>query len=291
MDIEFYRNFLTIVNAGSISAAAKRLAIAQPALSNQLKILNKHIGAPLLNVKRGGHFLELTEEGKIFYNKAQYICGMEDAALKEIKDVQNGSGGTLRISLSPSMSISVIKTYLTGFTKLNPKINFELFEASPDEQLKQLLSSETEIGVTNGPLKQPFLFETINQKRENLVALFHKKSPYISSKSVLLLEDLEKMPLCLSRGCAELFNTICQEQHISTHILSITTTKLSAIAWAEQNIGIAIVPTFKGEIFPKNLIMKTIKHPRLYLTTTISFVKDRPLSAVAKLFLDYLNNK
>lgn len=291
MDIEFYRNFMVIVDAGSLSAAAKRLAIAQPALSNQLKILNKHIGAPLLNIKRGGHFLELTEEGKIFYNKAQYICGMEDAALKEIKDVQSGSGGTLRISLSPSMSISVIKTYLAEFTKLNPRINFELFEASPDEQLEQLLSSQTEIGVTNGPLKQSFHFESINQGKENLVALFHRKSPFITNREKLSLEDLEELPLCLSRGCVELFNEVCQEKHISPRILSVTTTKLSAIAWAEQNIGIAIVPTFKGEIFHKDLIMKTINHPRLYLTTTISFVKDRPLSAVAKLFLDYLNNK
>lgn len=43
MDIEYYRNFIAIVNAGSISAAAKNISIAQPALSNQLKTLQKKI--------------------------------------------------------------------------------------------------------------------------------------------------------------------------------------------------------------------------------------------------------
>ena len=61
MNIEYYRNFIAIVEAGSISAAAKRVAVAQPALSNQLKTLQKKFGTPLLNLKRGGHTVELTE--------------------------------------------------------------------------------------------------------------------------------------------------------------------------------------------------------------------------------------
>ncbi len=289
MDTEYYRNFITIVETGSLSAAAKKLTIAQPALSNQLKLLAKHFGSPLLHIKQGGHSLELTETGNILYNKARYICGMEDAAQKEIADTNAGYSGTLRISLSPSMSISFIKSYLTGFKTENPGINFELFEVSPDEQLEQLLSGKTEIGVTNGPLKQSFRFETISQEREILVALIHKNSPFITSKGILDLQDLEEMPLCLSRGCADLFTAVCHDSHLAPHVLSITTTKLSAIAWAEENVGVAIVPMGNTETFSENLIIKPIHHPRLFLEKTISFVKGRPLSAVAKLFMDYLN--
>ena len=84
MNIEYYRNFIAIVEAGSISAAAKRVAVAQPALSNQLKTLQKKFGTPLLNLKRGGHTVELTEAGCILYNKAKYICSTEDNIIKEI---------------------------------------------------------------------------------------------------------------------------------------------------------------------------------------------------------------
>ena len=85
MNIEYYRNFIAIVEAGSISAAAKRVAVAQPALSNQLKTLQKKFGTPLLNLKRGGHTVELTEAGCILYNKAKYICSTEDNIIKEIQ--------------------------------------------------------------------------------------------------------------------------------------------------------------------------------------------------------------
>lgn len=43
MDMEYYRNFIAIVEAGSLSAASKRVHVAQPALSNQLKLLQKKI--------------------------------------------------------------------------------------------------------------------------------------------------------------------------------------------------------------------------------------------------------
>ena len=290
MDIEYYRNFITIVESGSLSAASKRLSIAQPALSNQLKVLTKRFGAPLLVLKRGGHRMELTDAGTILYNKARFICGVEDTTIKEIADANAGYFGTLRISLSPSMSIAFIRDYLSGFAAANPRINFELFEASPDEQLNQLLSGKTEIGVTNGPLKQAFRFEAINQEREHLVALIHKNNPFLSKKKILKLEDLEEAPLCLSRGCADLFTAVCHDAHIYPHVLSVTTTRLSAITWAEENVGIAIIPMAENEQFRPDLVVKPIRNERLYLDKTISFVKGRPLSPVGKAFLDFLNN-
>ena len=275
MNIEYYRNFIAIVEAGSISAAAKRVAVAQPALSNQLKTLQKKFGTPLLNLKRGGHTVELTEAGCILYNKAKYICSTEDNIIKEIADCAGGFSGTLRLSLSPSMSISFIKNYLSRFSRQYPQINYELYEVPIDEQTQQLLDGKTEIGIANAPLLQVNRFETIYRKRDRLIALFHKDSPYLNgNKPHILLDDLEDVPLCLSRGCSTLF-------------LSINTTKLSTIAWATQNIGVAIVPAEKYELFDPCLVPKQIEDERLFVEKTLSVVKGRPLSTVAKTFVNF----
>ena len=61
MDMEYYRNFIAIVEAGSLSAASKRVHVAQPALSNQLKLLQKKFGTQLVNIRRGVHNIELTQ--------------------------------------------------------------------------------------------------------------------------------------------------------------------------------------------------------------------------------------
>ena len=292
MDIEYYRNFIAIVDAGSISAAAKQICIAQPALSNQLKVLQKRFGAELLRVRRGGHSIELTDAGCILYNKAKFICSTERTALKEISDCQAGFNGTLKISLSPSMSINFIKNCLSDFCKQYPQINYELYEVPIDEQTQQLLEEKTEIGIANAPLKQAKRFETLFSRKERLIALFHKNSPYLAdNKSNILLDDLEDMPLCLSRGCSELFLSVCSDSRIFPHVMSINTTKLSAIAWAEENTGVAIVPASATEMFSGELMRKEIKDERLFLEMTLSIVKGRQLSEVAKTFINYYMNK
>lgn len=292
MDIEYYRNFIAIVDAGNISAAAKNLSIAQPALSNQLKTLQKKYGTTLLNVRRGGHSIELTDTGRILYKTAQLICQSESMAQKEIGSCNAGYSGTLRISLSPSMSISFIKNYLSRFSKLYPKINFELYELSINELSEQLLSGKTEIGLANAPLKEISRFETIYQRKERLIALFHKDSPYLAdNKPNILLDDLMDIPLCLSRGCSDLFMTTCYDSHLSPKILSINTTKTSTITWALENTGVAIVPASPEEYFSPDLAAKNIKDDRLFLYKTISIVKGHYLSPVAKLFLNFINKQ
>lgn len=98
MDMEYYRNFIAIVEAGSLSAASKRVHVAQPALSNQLKLLQKKFGTQLVNIRRGVHNIELTNAGCILYNKAKYLCSLEDDTQREISDCVNGYTGTLRVS-------------------------------------------------------------------------------------------------------------------------------------------------------------------------------------------------
>lgn len=292
MDIEYYRNFISIVDTGSISAAAKMVNIAQPALSHQLKVLQNYYGAKLLDVKRGGHSIEMTDAGCILYNKAKYICSTERTAKKEIADCNVGFNGTLRVSLSPSMSIAFIKSTLSDFCRQYPQINYELYEVPIDEQTDQLLSGKTEIGISNAPLKQPFRFETVISRRERLVALFHKDSVFLDNdRNGILLEELEDIPVCLSRGCSELFLSVCSDSRVFPQVLSVNTTKLSTICWAEQNLGVAIVPSATEENFDKNLVCKEIKDERLFLEKSLLIVKDRQLSTVAKTFLSYYMQK
>ena len=104
------------------------------------------------------------------------------------------------------MSINFIKNFLSDFYREFPHINYELYEVPIDEQTQQLLEGKTEIGIANAPLKQSKRFETLFSRKERLVALFHKDSPYLKNdKPNILLDDLEDIPLCLSRGCSELF--------------------------------------------------------------------------------------
>ena len=292
MDIEYYRNFIAIVEAGSILGASKKLSIAQPALSNQIKVMQRFFDAQLIIAKRGGHRIELTDAGKELLKQAKTIVEEERSAIKEIADCSSGFSGTLRISLSPSMSIWFIRRYLTKFSKKYPKVNFELHEGPPSVQVEQMLSGKTEFCVANAPLEEAFRFETIYSRKERLVSFFHKNSLFLhDTKPHILLDDLDGKPVCLSQGCANLFLSVCADSHIRPQVLSISTTKLSAMQWAKEDAGISVVPAELEEGDTDNLIRKIIMDERLYMDKTLSIVKGRPLSNVAETFLTYFHEE
>lgn len=63
MNIEFYKNFIAMVEAGGMNKAAREIHVAQPALTRQLQVLEKEYGAQLVKPRKGRHTLELTEAG------------------------------------------------------------------------------------------------------------------------------------------------------------------------------------------------------------------------------------
>ena len=293
MDLEYYRNFIAIVEAGSISAAAKKLSIAQPALSNQLKQLQRHYDTTLINVKRGGHSMELTDAGRVLLKKARAMVEEESDASKEIADCRAGFSGTLRVSLSPSMSVWFVSRYLCKFSKQYPDVNYELYECTMTEQAEQLLSGKTEFGVTNGgALMQSYHFQTLYSRRERLMAFYTKDSVFLHDNNPnMTLEELDGMPICLSRGTGTYFMNVCADSKIHPRILCISTTKLSTMAWAKADAGIVVVPSELEDEVPEGLIRKTIVDERMFQRKTLCIVKGRPLSTVGKTFYNFFKEE
>ena len=97
MTLESYRNFVAIVECGSILAASNKLLIAQPSLSNQLKNMEAYYGAKLLI--RNRHKLELTDAGRIFYLHAREICQAEEKLHTEIHNKKTAFSELLKLSI------------------------------------------------------------------------------------------------------------------------------------------------------------------------------------------------
>ena len=73
MELDNYRNFLAIIEAGSFTGAADYVHIAQPALSKQLRSLENYFGTKLIITTRGSRQILLTEAGRVLYQKAKYM--------------------------------------------------------------------------------------------------------------------------------------------------------------------------------------------------------------------------
>lgn len=83
MELKSLRNFLTVAELGNITYAAESLMLSQPALSTQMKALEKELGRQLF-IRHSRH-LELTPEGRLLRERAERIVEMSDKTLAEFR--------------------------------------------------------------------------------------------------------------------------------------------------------------------------------------------------------------
>src|SRR5699024_8358905 len=115
--------FLTIVNEGQITRAAKKLHIAQPPLSYQLKKLEQELG--VLLIERNRKKISLTKEGEILYSKGTSLMKQIEDIEKEVQETSEGLRGTLEIG-SVKSYFDKLSNKLISFHQANPDVTFKL---------------------------------------------------------------------------------------------------------------------------------------------------------------------
>lgn len=289
MDINVYRNYLAIVESRSFTAAAELVHVAQPALSKQIKVLENYYNTKLIITSRGSHQFFITEAGKALYDKAKYICSLEDYAKTDIETIQGGTNGTLRISIANSRSGLFIRNSLKEFNAMYPNISCELIEGNIVDQTQQLLNGVTELGLLSMPVLQQDNFDILFERQEYIAAIFHKNSKWLENNSTTItIKELMSYPLSLSAGCHNLLNEYCEINNIKPRIVCTSTTRHTALRWAVENAAVAMVAIEPNETFDdNNLYSKQVTDLNTKIMKTIVKVKGRPLSATAKLFLKF----
>ncbi len=288
MELDTYRNFLAIVEAGSFTGASDYVHIAQPALSKQLRNLEYHFGAKLFITQRGSRQIFLTEAGRALYQKAKYICSLEDLARSEIENIMGGVIGTLRISIANSRSPVFIESSLKDFCQLYPNMKCELYEASIGEQTQQLLNGITELGILSVPINHRDNFEVLFRRDEELNAVFHKESVFLDNgKGFIELKELNNVPVSISAGSAEIFLKACEERHVAPRVTCVSTTRSTALEWTRVKAAISVVPVEPGESLGESFIAKRIADLNANIYKTVVKVKERPLSIAAQHFLRF----
>lgn len=290
MDLEYFRNFITMVDSHTLTEAARRLNMVQPALSSQLKLIETYYKSDLIQTQRGGRRIGLTEAGQLLYNQAKYILAIADNLEREIKDCEAGASGTLRVSLMPAMVSSFMAEYMQPFCADNPGIDFEFYEGNADEQAKSIMAGLTEIGFVQTPLSKSYVFDILHSQRRGLTLVVHKNNPWISDMlQYIRLKDLEGVPLCTTRRLSPMVNRISQDAQIHLTEKAVCNTKAFAVSWAKYQMGASIVTGGGTANIDSDLALIPIREKGLNSTEVVYIMKDRPLSNVSRKFLEYFH--
>jgi DNA-binding transcriptional LysR family regulator len=153
MDTRQLAAFCAVVERRSFSQAAEQLGVTQPAVSLQIRSLEKRLGVQLLD--RSGRRVEPTEAGRRLYRNAQRVLAAEEQLLGELGDEADGElTGRLELGASTGPGGTVLPLVLCEFRQRHPALEIALSVSETQRVVEQVARREVELGVVGAQRRQ-----------------------------------------------------------------------------------------------------------------------------------------
>ena len=147
MDLRQIEYFVALYDERSITKAARRLSVVQPALSMQISRLERTFKTKLF--ERTSRGVVPTDTARTFYGLCQNILGDVDEARRCLRDASGKVTGDLTVGLMPSVANSVLPAVLAEYKSNYPDVTLRIVEAYSGSLLDQLYSGKLDLAVIN----------------------------------------------------------------------------------------------------------------------------------------------
>eukprot|EP00903_Cladosiphon_okamuranus_P001857 g1855.t1 len=207
MDIRQLRYFLEIVEQGSLTKAAERVHVAQPALSLHVKNMEEQLGTQLLTRGRSG--VRPTEAGELLVQRARRI--LDDLARTEddIRNLDSDPAGIVRLGFPGTISAMVSLPLILAARKRYPRITLNITEAMSGFIGEWLSEGKIDLAVLYSRSREPQILSDLLLEEELVVVWPGASSP----PETLDLAELAEEPMVLpsgAHGLRVLIDQTCQ---------------------------------------------------------------------------------
>lgn len=154
MELRHLRYFLAVAEEGQFTRAAERLAMQQPPLSQQIRLLEEEVGFDLfVRLPRG---VVLTPAGEAFAQNAAVVLDTLQQGLSHARRIARGELGSISIGLTSSAGFHPLTTHLIrAFGAEHPDIDIELAELNAAELIERLLARQIHVAFLRKPVETP----------------------------------------------------------------------------------------------------------------------------------------
>ncbi|MEK4189931.1 LysR family transcriptional regulator [Paenibacillus sp. FSL L8-0494] len=289
MDTRKLRYFVTIVDSDqNITKAAKLLNLAQPPLSQQVKLLEEELGVSLF--ERHGKRLYLTQSGEVLYQQAVKILQSIEDARCEVMETAEGLRGKLNIGIYDFYS-GLIAEKIRIFSNKYPLVTFKILEHEPQQLIGLLKDRTIDLAFVNLPIPMDDFSVRIFGDHGLACAVPNNIGGDFTGHDVSLYE-LKDIPwIILKRdsqsGLQPIILNECSKLGITPNILCESNNVESVLALVNAGLGAAIFPAFfvQHAANPKYRILN-LKDISLKMESAVIWMKERYLSKQARLFLE-----
>jgi LysR family nitrogen assimilation transcriptional regulator len=292
-----FRYYVRIVELGSMTRAAERLNVAQPALGLQMRQLEQEYGVALL--QRHSRGVTPTSEGQLLYERATEILELVDRTGREIGTCRQDTTEIVRLGLSPSLMQLVASDLLTRARRDIPQLRLRLVEEMSFVLLDALQKGDLDMALAYDVPPQPGVHSTALLREELLFVTapdLNTKTQSINEHGIvgtISAREALRADLTLP-GTRDAIRQIVEKAahdlsltpHIIFEVQSVQAMKILAV----DGIAAGILPygTARPDLLSGQLIGRRIEAPTLertlYLVRSDKFAELRSEVALQLLF-------
>ncbi len=201
VELRLYRYVSVLAEELNFTQAAARLRVSQPALSTQIRDLERELAVKLFERTKGGQQVVLTAAGNAFAAEARYVLLHADRAIQEARTVSGQHARTWNLGFSPLVDLRIVSNVRRFLADAHPAAELNFVSGHTSEHVNGLLQGRIHAGLVILPaIEDRVAFRGF--QRERLILAVSQGHP-LAGKKHLGVTDLDGLPLVKMRGDIE----------------------------------------------------------------------------------------
>lgn len=274
MELRHLRYFLAVAEELNFTRAARKLNMAQPPLTQQIKALEAEMGVTLFD--RTGYRVELTDAGRSFLPQVARILADVRNAVLVAKRAAAGEVGHVRIGFTQSASFNPLVTAtFRNFRAAYPEVEMSLEESPSTVLAAALRDGRIDAAFVRPPLRIADGIDLQIVDEEEMVVAVASSHP-LAQRADLRIEDLAGetfvlYPRAERPGLADTVIEACERAGFSPKVKQYTPQLSSTINLVAASLGVSIVPRSMRGLQPESVVYKALRDQRLTASLGVAY--------------------
>ena len=238
MNLAKYQALLSVVESGSLTAAAAQLGLTQSAVSHSINSLEEELGFAVIKRSRAG--VKLTNEGERLLPAVRGLLNSAEQLSQVTAAIRGLDSGLVRIGTFTSVAVHWLPGVLKEFQRDYPRVEFKLLNGDYNDVEQWVRDGSVDIGFVNLP--SPLDCECIPLMEDRLMAILPKDSRFASYPKFPLVECETEPFISLLKSSDHDARRALEAAGVTPNVRFYTKDDYAVIAMVEQGLGISIMP-------------------------------------------------